>query len=119
MASDRAYEHQLMYDSVAARKRRAEKRVVAQNEIGKLKTKHLDENNERHHKQRQEREKYEARVGREKQADHPYHHGRTDAVYNRERRAMSEHHQHQNRIAAERQGKELAEAKARAVKDMV
>jgi hypothetical protein len=119
MASDRAYDHSLMYDSIAARKRRAEKRVTAQTEVAKLKVKHLDENNERHHKQRQEREKYEARVGREKQADHPYHHGRTDAVYNRERRAMSEHHQHQNRVAAECQGKELAEAKARAVKDMV
>jgi hypothetical protein len=116
MASDRTYEHSLMYDSVAARKRRAEKQVVSQSEVAKLKVKHRDENSERHHHQRQEREKYEARVGRERQADHPYHHGRGDDVYARERRAMNDHHQHQNRVASERQGKELAEAKVRAAK---
>jgi hypothetical protein len=116
MTSTRDYEHELIYDSLAARKRRAEKRVVAQSEVAKLKVKHRDENNDRHHHHRQQREKYEARVNREKQADHPYHHGRGDDVYGRERAAMNEHHQHQNRVASERQGKELAEAKVRAAK---
>jgi hypothetical protein len=119
MTSDtREFEHKTIYDSIGARKQRAEKQVSAQSEVAKLKVKHRDENDLRHHRQRQAREKYEAGVRHEKATDHPSHNGRGDDVYDRERRAMNEHYQDQNQIATERQSKELAEAKARAVKDL-